>query len=391
MVHTPVVQKLINLLWEVGDLDQAVRNALKHEIPELETYGITSAKGFLDFADWLVTEWIPTETAKGKDIYYIICIFYFVLSQEPFGRRQTKIAPQSIGKRLTPISRWVVDFAKQVGAHLDSPGSINEASFNTFRNSPIYHINEAVVPEGGFKTFNQFFARTLKDGVRPIAEPGNDEIIVFPADSSFAGAWEIDENSEVMLKNLPWPVAKLIDGSEHADAFAGGVWMHSFLNTFDYHRQHAPVSGKVIEARVIQGAAYLEVLVKTDEVTGVNFLAPSRTISDQSKLVTKGIDAPDTPGYQFLQTRGLIIIENETLGKVAILPIGMAHVSSVVLTIEEGQEIKKGDEISYFQFGGSDCVMLFEASASVTGFPDSEVRSHFNYGEKLATAHPGSN
>ncbi|KAL2010332.1 hypothetical protein VTN00DRAFT_6139 [Thermoascus crustaceus] len=393
MAYHPIVQELEHLLWEVDDLEQAVRNALKYNIPEMETYGITSATGFFDYANWLVTGWIPTESAKGRDIYYILCIFYFVLSQPPLGPRQTQINPKNVNKPLTPLSEWVVKFAKEVGSHLSKEGSINEASFLTFQNSPKYRVYEAEVPKGGFKTFNQFFCRSLKQP-RPIAEPDNDRIVTFPADSTFAGAFHITDESVVELKALPWKVKDLLaDAGEYADLFKNGVWMHTFLNTFDYHRQHAPVSGKVLVAKVIQGAAYLEVVVKQDE-KGSRRLAPVRRIARsrrKEKMSPSGVytvDAPDNPGYQFLQTRGLILIDNPKLGKVAVLPIGMAQVSSVVIKENlEGQDIKKGDEISHFEFGGSDCVMLFEEKARVSNFPDSDAGKHFFYGEKLATAH----
>jgi len=50
---------------------------------------------------------------------------------------------------------------------------------------------------------------------------------------------------------------------------------------------------------------------------------------------------------------------------VACLPVGMAQVSSVVITAEVGVELHKGEEMGYFQFGGSDFVMVFEQSSSI--------------------------
>ena len=58
-----------------------------------------------------------------------------------------------------------------------------------------------------------------------------------------------------------------------------------------------------------------------------------------------------------------VIIDSE-IGFVAVLSIGMA-VSCVVPTVQKGESIAKGQEISYFQFGGSDVVMVFEKSANV--------------------------
>jgi len=48
------------------------------------------------------------------------------------------------------------------------------------------------------------------------------------------------------------------------------------------------------------------------------------------------------------------------------MPIGMCQVSSVILTAEVGVTLRKGEELSYFQFGGSDIIMLFEAAANVS-------------------------
>ena len=95
------------------------------------------------------------------------------------------------------------------------------------------------------------------------------------------------------------------------------------------------------------------------------------------------LTTPNTAGYQFLQARALILLETE-IGLVAVLPIGMAQVSSVVLSVKEGDVLKKGDEISYFQFGGSDCVMVFQKEANVQ--ISAEKGTHYNFGNQIGTA-----
>ncbi|CAG8823138.1 10201_t:CDS:1, partial [Dentiscutata erythropus] len=88
---------------------------------------------------------------------------------------------------------------------------------------------------------------------------------------------------------------------------------------------------------------------------GKMILRPSRKFLRSDEL-----DVPDPPGYQFCQARGLIIIDSPKVGKVAVLPVGMAQVSSVILSTKPGAELKKGDEIGYFQFGGSDVCLVFQ-------------------------------
>lgn len=161
--------------------------------------------------------------------------------------------------------------------------------------------------------------------------------------------------------------------------------MHAFLNTFDYHRQHAPVAGRVVEANVIQGLAYLEVLVdpETGKLRQRRSYAPPHhraagaapTRGSTRNGLAGTLDAPDNAAYQFLQSRGCVIIENDLLGYVAVLPIGIAQVSSVKLAWEPAPgksypivpdvHIQKGEEISHFEFGGSDIVLVFQKSAQV--------------------------
>ena len=56
-----------------------------------------------------------------------------------------------------------------------------------------------------------------------------------------------------------------------------------------------------------------------------------------------------------------MIALDTSIGLVAVLPIGMAQASSVFKTAEVGVSLRIGEEVSYFQFGGSDIIVLFEA------------------------------
>ena len=107
---------------------------------------------------------------------------------------------------------------------------------------------------------------------------------------------------------------------------------------------------------------------------GKTVLEPRRPIQDKRPDLQETQEetpfAPDHPGYQFIQRRGCIIIDTEgPNGLVAVLPIGMFQVSSINLSVKVGQSVKKGEEISWFQFGGSDVVLVFEQKANAQGFP----------------------
>ncbi|CAO2648712.1 Nn.00g096610.m01.CDS01 [Neocucurbitaria sp. VM-36] len=376
-------------------LDQAMEAALETNVPQMLDWGITDSKRFLLFASGMLY-WTPSEIANGKLIYWTFCMFYYILDQKPLSLEPfaVPISPESVNKTL-PLDDWISKFAVKVGEYMDQPGSISDAAIASFQQSPLYNWDEAYVPPEGFPTFNKLFARHLKTGMRPISSPDDDSVVVYPADSTFKGAWPINdannpehepntitvdsrENQTVNLKHIDWHIEDLLKDSMYASHFVGGQFMHAFLNTFDYHRQHAPVSGTVVEVSKVQGLAYLE--VNADKSGKLRLrrrvrprLRKRRTTFSVPDLDFSELDAPDDTGYQFLQTRGLVIIDNPLLGKVAVLPIGMAQVSSVKLvwTPDAGESypiypnvrIKKGDEISNFEFGGSDIVLVFEKKA----------------------------
>ncbi len=374
--YEPVVQELIDMISQNGwkeKFEQALQNAQQYKIDAM-----SDIQSLDDYFDWLNKQlhWVPVEDYYGKTVYEHVCKFYFLLDQEPVLSLQNKVAPSEKMKPLTPLSAWMVKFVQSFGAFMDTPESLTPESEKTFYESPLYNMDEYMRPRGGWKTYNDLFARFCKPGLRPVAAITDPTVIVSPADATFGGQWEIRADSHVNIKGLHWQVMELLEGSPYADRFKGGYFTHSFLNTFDYHREHAPVPGTIVESRNIQGTVYLQVVAEPipGDPDGKHRIVAKRTF-----------DAPDKPGYEFIQTRGLVVIDSP-IGLVAVLPMGMAQVSSVVLTAEVGRTLRKGEEISYFQFGGSDIVMLFEARSNVSFTAQPNV--HYRYGTRVAKAYP---
>ena len=93
----------------------------------------------------------------------------------------------------------------------------------------------------------------------------------------------------------------------------------------------------------------------------LDVIAVPDTVDGKRRNVLRAVEGT---GYQFGQTRGLVVIESP-IGLVACLPVGMAQVSSVVITATVGATLHKGEEMGYFQFGGSDFVMVFEKASNI--------------------------
>ncbi len=335
--RVPVVEDLVQLLQARPDL----RTALDAAVRTADLKDIENTQAFLDHVNDLVTA-IPTysETpTEGLKVDYVI-----------------DQAPEDRLNRDETFNAWMKKYAKARGEFLDTvPSAAGIPSYTTL---PSYHIDDYAVQPSGWLTFNQFFAREVKPGKRPIAEPRNDKVIVSPADSTFLGQWDIGANSKVTVKGVSWPIAKLLDGGPYQDAFKNGIYTHSFLQGNDYHRYHVPVAGEIKEVRKIEGRVYLNLIRKADG----------------------NLQIIDGDTYQYNQERGLIVIDSPEVGLVAVIPVGMGLVSSVNLTPEVGARLQKGDEFGYFLFGGSDIVMLFQNKKVVI---DAEVGRKYLQGQRI--------
>eukprot|EP00210_Caulerpa_lentillifera_P007609 g7267.t1 len=261
--------------------------------------------------------------------------------------------PPHENRSLTALSAWMLDYVKSWGSYLDTLESAKYVQ--TFKDDPMFIWNDYIEPPSGFLTFNQFFARHVRPGRRPIDGITDPRVIVSPTDSTFVGSWDISEDSAIHLekvlhlKGLKWSIAELLQNSPYKDAFKGGIFSHSFLNVNDYHRFHSPVEGRVLEARLIKGQVNcgVEIVQQVKGVRKINIL-----------------EAVDETGFQFVQMRGLMIIDSP-IGLVACLPVGMSLISSIIFTAEEGVNLRKGEEIGYFQAGGSDFVLVFQKQSKI--------------------------
>lgn len=391
MPQTDIVRKLRSYLYDqqfvMSEFERAFEIAKKSGLPLFQEWKIETVDDYLNYYDSFV-KWRPTETQDGTFVYNHICFFYFVLGQDPLSGMQSPIRPTTHSP-YTWLSQWIIDYAKEMGKWMDTTDSISEDTIKTFCDATDYRMQDYERPPDGWKTFNEFFARHLKPGLRKIdgAEDKDNKVIVSPADAKFDIALPVEDGGVVKIKDVPWSITQLLDhdqGDTIGPSFAGGMFCHSFLAPNDYHRLHAPVSGRVVEATVIEGLCYLEVVFVRETRGKPAHLQMRRSMDTDNP--TRSLDVPNSAGYQFIQARALILIKTDDIGLVAVLPIGMAQVSSVKLSVGAGSDVKKGDELAYFQLGGSDVVTVFQKCANVEF--TAKATWHYNYGKQIATANP---
>lgn len=98
-------------------------------------------------------------------------------------------------------------------------------------------LSEMVQPDpDAYATFNEFFAREIKESARPIAEPDNDLVTSSPADCRLTAFPTVDLATKYWIKGFGFTLEKLLGDTTLARQFEGGSIVIARLAPQDYHR-----------------------------------------------------------------------------------------------------------------------------------------------------------
>lgn len=215
----------------------------------------------------------------------------------------------------------------------------------------------------GYKSWDDFFTRRFRDGIRPVASPDDGNVIVNACESTpYRIERDVGAREQFWLKNQPYSVMDMLANDELAPNFVGGTVYQAFLSSLSYHRWHSPVSGKVVKRYIVDGTYYSEPLY---EGVGNIKVHVDKAVETSGEMIAQAY-------ITAVATRGLIFIEadNPAIGLVAFIGVGMAEVSTCDITVKEGDHLQKGDELGMFHFGGSTHCLLFRKGVNLTGFPE---------------------
>jgi len=187
------------------------------------------------------------------------------------------------------------------------------------------NIDDYIVPEGGFGSFNDFFTRKIKPGKR--ATYGRS--FICPSDGLLTVS-DIDKTSVFNIKNTSYSLKELLDNERLAGEFIGGTAFVFRLTPSHYHRYVFCASGKVEETRFIQGILH-SVKPVCHEMFPV-FIQNSREYA---------------------------VIDSGEYGKIVQMEVGALLVGKISNAgYEAGDEVRIGEEKGYFEYGGSSIVVL---------------------------------
>ena len=104
-----------------------------------------------------------------------------------------------------------------------------------------------------YTSFNHFFTRALKSGVRPLApEPA----MISPVDGTISQIGNIESGRIFQAKGHDYSVAELLGGEANAAPFIGGDFATIYLAPYNYHRIHMPLTGTLGYWRYVPGRLF---------------------------------------------------------------------------------------------------------------------------------------
>ncbi|OCG03188.1 archaetidylserine decarboxylase [Gilliamella sp. wkB112] len=252
-------------------------------------------------------------------------------------------------KRLGKVTTWlIIGFSKLYKINLD------EAKLSNAKD---------------YQTFNDFFARELKDGTRPIDDTAN--VVVMPADGVLSQFGSIQANQLLQAKGHFYSLESLL--ACHPDMikfFTNGSYATTYLSPKNYHRFHMPCDGILREMIYVPGSLF-----------------------SVSQATTQGI-----PNIFARNERVICLFETE-FGPMAQILVGATIVGSIEVQWEGvitpprdgimkrwtyAGEVKltKGQDMGCFKLG-STVITLF-ASNTIEFSSDLKIGNTTRVGRKLA-------
>ena len=337
----------------------AVINVILTEGPQWYTSDDVDAMGLIGFPINAILDW-PMGTRSGYDFFTRREVnVHWKAVLDKWGSFLASPASVSV---LDPKNGWLSKDALDILATKgdDGVGSSTFAQlYNCDPNQTYY----------GFTSWDDFFTRTFRPGVRPVAYPDDGppnplqpavnptNVLVHACESTPCFHKEnVKLQDTFWLKSQPYSLAEMFSGNpkrsgkEVAGPFVGGQVYQAFLSALSYHRWHAPVSGVVVDVWVSDGTYYSENFYEGFANMINNITRPDPNAPNNSQ-----------PYIAEVATRGIILIQadNPNIGLMACIFIGMCEVSSCVFSVAKGSQIIKGQEIGSFHFGGSTHCLVF--------------------------------
>ena len=230
-----------------------------------------------------------------------------------------------------------------------------------------------------YKTFNDFFTRPLKAGVRPIAKTA----FICPVDGAISQFGSIQHDQIFQAKGHNYSTLALVAGNTNlASKFENGHFACLYLSPKDYHRIHMPCDGTLKTMTYVPGELFS---------VNPNTAANVPNLFARNERVVCEFESPQHGTFLMVLVGATIVGSMATVWHEAIDGVKNGIINpprgKKIRTwtyLEKNIFLKQGDEMGRFLLG-STLVMLFEKGALQFN-ADWHAARAIQLGEEMANA-----
>lgn len=231
-----------------------------------------------------------------------------------------------------------------------------------------YNIDMSEAQESNpfaYPSFNEFFTRALRPGVRPIATDAN--LIVSPVDGLVSQCGHLQDDSILQAKGHQYSLAELLGGDHEAvETYRGGSFACLYLAPYNYHRIHMPMDATARGNLYVPGDLF--------SVNAATVRAVPRVFARNERLIC---DFETRVGRMAVILVGALFVGSiETVHCGEVNPPPRGRKSPVPIPQGVGRSFSKGEELGRFNMG-STVVLLFQSERirwDATLAPETHVR-----------------
>ena len=156
-----------------------------------------------------------------------------------------------LSQYLLPKQALTVLAGKLAGAQA---GSVTTSVIRWFVGRYGVNMAEAANPDiASYASFNEFFTRPLREGVRPLAAAD----FICSVDGAISQFGAIERDQIFQAKGHSYSTTALVGGDrELAAQFENGSFATLYLSPRDYHRIHMPCAGRLMRMIHVPGALF---------------------------------------------------------------------------------------------------------------------------------------
>ena len=236
------------------------------------------------------------------------------LYDNPFGK-----------KTVLPLAKRKF-FSATIGKKMNKPKSVKKIA--EFVRTMKIDMSESQKKINEFTSFNDFFYRKLKPQSRSIGQG-----FVSPGDGRLLAFESVADVNTFFIKGREFTLPEFVGDQNVAEKHKNDSMFILRLAPNDYHRFHFPYQGTPAETIKIKGDYFS--------------VSPYALVGNFTKVFCEN-------------KREICKLSTADKGEVLLIPVGATLVGTIIETYTPKSEIRSGDEMGYFAFGGSTIVVFID-------------------------------